>query len=158
MSIIYCINKNINLKNNGEKMISSINSTNSMQPPMHMQQANQTMTNEQKESASSILAKYDASNMTEADHESMKAEFEEAGITPSKDLKGMMEDSGFEVPEKPGPQETNRKGRPEPPEFMNELMEKLESGEISEDEIKTFMQNLQNEKGETSGAIMDEYI
>ena len=135
-------------------MISSISSSNQVQRPMQRQ--SQPLTDEQKEKVSSILSNYDSSNMTTADIDSMKAEFKEAGINPSEDLKGIMEEAGFEVPERPGPQGVNGQEKPKTSEFT-ELMEKLESSDISEDEIMSFIENLMNEKGSFSGALMDEY-
>ena len=133
-------------------MINSIGSSSTMRPPMPQQ--SQPLTDEQKETVSSILSNYDSSNMTTENVESMKAELNEAGIKPSEDLKGMMEEAGFEVPERSGPKGVKGKGKP--PEF-SKLMEKLESTDISEEEIQSFIENLQNEKGKFSGTIMDEY-
>ena len=133
-------------------MINNIGSSNTMRLPMPQQ--NQVLTDEQKETVNSILSNYDSSKMTKGDFESMRSEFNEAGIKPSEDLKGMMEEAGFEVPERSGPQGPRGKGKP--PEF-SKLMEKLESTDISEEEIQSFIENLQNEKGKFSGAIMDEY-
>lgn len=135
-------------------MISSIGSSNAMRPPM--QQPSQPLTDAQKETASSILSNYDSSSMSSSDFEALKVQFEDAGINPSEDLKGMMEDAGFEVPERPGPQGVKGGGKPKPPEF-SKLMEKLEDSDISEEEIQSYIQTLQNEKGEFSGALMDDY-
>ncbi|MCB0748042.1 MAG: hypothetical protein KDC90_11325 [Ignavibacteriae bacterium] len=133
-------------------MINSIGSSSTMRPPMPQQ--SQPLTDEQKETVNSILSNYDSSNMTTENVESLKAEFNEAGIRPSEDLKGMMEEAGFEVPERSGPQ--GAKGKGKPPEF-SKLMEKLESTDISEEEIQSFIENLQNEKGKFSGTIMDAF-
>jgi hypothetical protein len=139
-------------KNSGDAMISSVSNTSQMQRPTHPPR--QPMTDEQKESVKSILSNYDSSNMSQVDFESLKAEFQEAGIKPSEDLKGIMEDAGFEVPERPGPQ--GAKGGEKPPEF-SKLMEKLQSSNVSEEEIQSFIESLQNEKGQFSGALMDDY-
>lgn len=140
-------------------MISNISSTASTQMSMRMQPLNQPMTDEQKTAASEILEKYDSANMTEADHESLRAELEEAGISPSKELGKMMEDEGFEIPKGPrGPKGADGEGKLEQSDFITELIEKLESGEVSEDEIKSFLQTIQDSQGETGGVIMDEYI
>lgn len=137
-------------------MISSINAANSMHRPMDMQRLNQPMTDKQKETVNSILANYDSYSMTKTDFESMRAEFQDAGIKPSEDLKGIMEEAGFEVPERPGLKGVKDEGRSKPPEF-SKLLEKLESSSISEEEILSFTANLQNEKGQFNGSIMDEY-
>lgn len=140
-------------------MISNISGTGSAQMSMRMQPLNQPMTDEQKTAASEILAKYDSANMTEADHESLRAEFEETGITPSQELGKIMEEEGFDAPQGlRGPQGADGEGKPEQLDFIAELIEKFESGEVSEDEIKSFLQTLQETNGETGGVIMDEYI
>lgn len=100
-------------------MISSIGSSNQMQRPLP--QPSQPLTDEQKEKVNSILANYNSSCMTESDVESMRAELKAAGIKPSEELKGIMEDTGFEVPERRGPHDVKGEGKPKPPEFM-ELM------------------------------------
>ena len=133
-------------------MINSIGSSSTMRPPIPQQ--SQVLTDEQKETVNGILSNYDSSNMSEADVESMKAELKDAGIKPSEDLKGMMEEAGFEVPERSGPQ--GAKGKGKPPEF-SKLMEKLGTSNISEEEIQSFIENIQSEKGLFSGSIMDEY-
>jgi hypothetical protein len=138
-------------------MISSIGSPYSMNRAMSMQQPNQPMTDEQKEMVNGILSNYDSSNMTKTDFESMKVEFQEAGIKPSEDLKGIIKEAGFEVPERPGPQGLSGGGRSKPPEF-SKLMEKLESSDISEEEIQSYIESLQKEKGEFSGSLMDGYV
>lgn len=135
-------------------MISSISNSTTMRPAMQPQ--SKPITDEQKEAVSSILSNYDSSSMTETKFESLKAEFEEAGIRPSEDLKGIMEEAGFEVPERSGPEGVKGGGKSKPPEFA-ELMEKLEDSDISEDEIMSFIESIQNEKGSFSGAIMDDY-
>ncbi len=135
-------------------MISSISSANQMQRPLHP--ASQPFTDEQKEMVIDILSNYDSSKMTKADYESLKAEFDNAGIKPSEDLKGIMEEAGFEVPERPEPQGVRGQGKPMPPELMK-LMEKLESSNISEEEIQSYIQSLQKETGVFRGSIMDEF-
>ncbi|MCW8850292.1 MAG: hypothetical protein OQJ81_09980 [Melioribacteraceae bacterium] len=132
-------------------MINSIGSSSTLRSPMPQ---SQPLTDEQKETVNSILSNYDSSNMTTENVESLKAEFNEAGIKPSEDLKGILEEAGFEVPERPGPQ--GAKGKGKPPEF-SKLMEKLGASDISEEEIQLFIENIQNEKGKFSGSIMDEY-
>ncbi len=41
---------------------------------------------------------------------------------------------------------------------MSDLMNQLESGEISEEDLSVILQNLQIESGESTGSIMDEYV
>lgn len=136
-------------------MISSVSSSGQMQKPMHKPPP--PMTQEQEETVSGILSNYDSSSISSTEFESMIEEIKDAGIIPSKDLRNMLEDSGFEIPEEGGPQGVKGEEKPPPPEFMSELMNKLNSGEISEEEVQTFMQNLQNESDLENGSILDEY-
>ncbi len=133
-------------------MINSIGSSSSMRPPMPP--PSKPLTDEQKEKVNSILSNYDSSKMTTDNIESLKAEFKEAGIKPSEDLKGIMKEAGFEVPERSGPQRARGDGKP--PEF-SKIMEKLGNSDTSEEEIHSFLENLQSEKGKFSGSIMDGY-
>lgn len=55
------------------------------------------MTDEQRSTATSILEKYDSSNMDKSSIRAMKKEFKEAGISPSKDLGDMLKNEGFEL-------------------------------------------------------------
>ena len=135
-------------------MISSISNSTTMRPAMQPQ--SKPMSDEQKETVNSILSNYDSSSMTEAKFESLKAEFEEAGIRPSEDLKGIMEEAGFEVPERSGPEGAKGGGKSKPPEFAA-LMEKLQSSDVSEDDLMAFIESIQAEKGSFSGAITDDY-
>lgn len=134
-------------------MISSVSNSYSMN--RIVQQPNQQLTDSQKETVNSILSNYDSSNMTKTDFESMRTEFEDAGIRPSEDLKGIMEDAGFELPKGPGPKGVNGEGKTRPPEF-SKLMEKLGDSDVSEEEILSFIETLQNENGKFSGTILDE--
>lgn len=135
-------------------MISSISNSSQVQRPMQPQ--SQPLTDEQKETVNSILASYDSASMSEADVEAMRAEFKDAGIKPSEDLKGIMEEAGFEVPERSGPEGAKGGGKSKPPEFAA-LMEKLQSSDVSEDDLMSFIESIQAEKGSFSGAITDDY-
>lgn len=55
------------------------------------------MTDKQKTSFQEIIAKYDSTNLTKADFESMGKEFRQAGISPSREVKSLLETSGFDV-------------------------------------------------------------
>ena len=53
----------------------------------------------QAETISSILAEYDADNLSESDAKSIVAAFQEAGIEPSEELVSAMEEAGFDAKE-----------------------------------------------------------
>lgn len=136
-------------------MISSISSSNAMNSSL--QQSIQKLTDEQKKMVNEIISNYDASNISKSDFNNMMSEIKDAGITPSRDLRSIIEESGFSMPEGPGPQGVKGEGRPKPPEYITDLMSQLQSGDISEEEIQSFLQILQNQNGEKTGSIMDKY-
>ena len=135
-------------------MVSGISSSNSMQRPM---QSSQTLTDDQKTTVNDIISNYDSSNMTKADFDSLMVEFQDAGIPPSEEIGSLLDAAGFEKHEGKPPEGVKGGQRPEPPEFITELMDKLENGEITEEEVQSFLQNLQNESNQSSGLIMDNY-
>jgi len=53
----------------------------------------------QLDTISSVLEKYDASNLSQSDALEIVAAFKEAGIQPSAELKGAMEEAGFDAHE-----------------------------------------------------------
>ncbi|MBI9072653.1 MAG: hypothetical protein JEY94_13705 [Melioribacteraceae bacterium] len=135
-------------------MISSV-SNNGMQPPPPKQ--SQPLSDEQKTSLNDIVSKYDPSSISKSDFETMMTEIKEAGITPSKELKGFMEEAGFEMPEG-GPRGAKGSGRPEPPQFMKDLIKQLETGDISEDELKSFIESFKNGNDDPEGTLVDKYV
>ena len=134
--------------------ISSASQTQGTKPPPPP-----PMTDDQETAVSDILSKYDSSSISSTEFESMMEEIKDAGIVPSKDLRSMLDEAGFEPPQgSEGPQGAKGSEQVEPPDFMFELMNKLQTGEVSEEEVQLFMQNLQNSSDSESGAIMDKYV
>ncbi len=60
---------------------------------------NRGISSSQEETISSVLANYDADNLSESDAQSIVAAFKEAGIQPSAELASAMEESGFDAQE-----------------------------------------------------------
>ena len=58
-----------------------------------------TSSSSQAETISSILAEYDADNLSESDAKSIVAAFQEAGIEPSEELVSAMAEAGFDAKE-----------------------------------------------------------
>jgi len=103
------------------------------------QQAVTTMTEEQKETAAEILANYDPENMTPEDFEALRTEFQEAGISPSRDLMTMMQEAGFKRPPRPEPpqepqEDEGQAGGMQKGELW-QLYQQYQTGEITEDEF-----------------------
>ena len=118
------------------------------------------MTDEQKTDVSDILSKYDSSSISSTEFESMMAEIKDAGVVPSRDLRSMLDEAGFEPPQgSEGPQGVQGGGRPpKPTEIMSDLMNQLKSGDISEEDLSVILQNLQIDSSKSTGSIMDEYV
>ena len=132
-------------------MVSSVNSSSSINGTTYHKQS---LTDEQKATVNDILADYDPADMKDEDAESLKARLSDAGIKPSEDLKSILKEAGFTVLERSGPE--GKKGKTKPPEF-SKLMERLRNSNVSEEEVRSFIESLQNEKGKFNGTLMDKY-
>ena len=83
-------------------MISGISSSSSIMPQVSSSSsssASSSLTSSQLETISSVLARYDSSNLSASDAQSIIASFEEAGIEPSAELESAMSDLGFDAKE-----------------------------------------------------------
>jgi hypothetical protein len=138
-------------------MVNSISSSGSIQyQPFNDSAAK--LTDEQKETLQSIISNYDPENMTQESMKAMMEEIKEAGITPSKDMRDIMDAAGFKPPEKPQgppPQEgTDAQGNI--PQFLVDFIEKQQSGEVTQEDIDTLLSNLQAAGKTTLGSIVDQ--
>ena len=57
------------------------------------------MTTSNEETISSILAEYDADNLSQSDAQAIVASFQDAGIEPSEELAAAMDEAGFDAKE-----------------------------------------------------------
>lgn len=139
---------------------SSINQT----QMMPKQQENYVMTDEEKEQVYSIISKYNTEEMSEEDTQSLLEEIQATGVKPGDDLMGILEESGVEMPEPPQkgsmppPQEDESKEittNEDMPSYLNEFISKAQSGEISDDEVNTIINTLQQNGYTTNGNIFD---
>lgn len=80
-------------------MSMSIGSNMPPPPPPNQSSSQQVMTDEQKNSLSSILEEYDAGNLSEDDAKSIVEQFQEAGIKPGKEMASLMKEAGFDAHE-----------------------------------------------------------
>lgn len=136
-------------------MINSV-SSNNMMPPNHPPKS-QPLTDDQKQTVSDIISKYDSSHISDTDLISMMTEIHDAGIVASRELGNMVEEAGFDKPEGRAPEGAKGGGRPEPPQFAQDLMEKINNGDVTEEEIQLLLQNLQKEQSETQGVLVNEF-
>jgi hypothetical protein len=77
-------------------MIGSIQGVSSMMGGM-MPQKIQGLTDDQKSTISSILANYDAENVTTENATAIFQAFKDAGITPTRGMKEAIEEAGFDA-------------------------------------------------------------
>lgn len=141
-------------------MIEAIGSSSSyqFQPQVRTETA---LTDDQKETVADILAKYDSSNMTEEETRAMFDELRSANVGPSKEMKEILETAGFELPEPPEggqppkPEGTESTGT-QPPQYALELLEKIKTGEISEDEVSSLLENLKKDDQLTTGVYVNQ--
>jgi hypothetical protein len=77
-------------------MIGSIQGVSSMMGGM-MPQKTQGLTDDQKSTISSILSNYDAENVTTEDATAIFQAFKDAGITPTRGMKEVIEAAGFDA-------------------------------------------------------------
>ena len=90
------------LKASGERMRSRLmDGMNGMPPPLPPGQSaasgSDTLTDDQKSTVSSILSKYDASNLTAADAKAINKAFKASGVPFGKGLGDAVEGAGFSV-------------------------------------------------------------
>lgn len=145
-------------------MISGINSNSAVagtfqRPPMG---AGYKLSDDQKNQLQEILSKYDSENASDEDMQSMMEEIKKAGIRPGEDLKNAVEGAGFQMkPPQGGPPPMGGPGGPgragaEPPQFVKNFMDKVESGDISEDDLSQFIKTVQSQHQQYTGVLFDQ--
>ncbi|MCB0210527.1 MAG: hypothetical protein KDJ52_14410 [Anaerolineae bacterium] len=122
------------------------------------------LSDEQKGQLQDILSKYDAKDISEDDRRAMLNEIKDAGIRPGEDLKNALEDAGFKVKPPPSgdrpPRGLGNSRGPgfEPPQFVKDFMAKIEAGDVSDDDIRGFLETIQSQQGEPKGVFFDRVI
>ena len=140
-------------------MINGVSGSSSLQ--YHYQVRQETsLTDEQKTTLSEIIAQYDPENMSKDDMKTMMDEIKSANIPPSKDLKEIMDAAGFEPPKRPEDEGAMppppQNGSKEIPGFIQEFMQKQESGEATQDDFNQLLQTLQEKGFDTTGLLFDQ--
>lgn len=114
------------------------------------------LSDEQKQEISDIISKYDPSNMSKEDVKSMFDEIKALGIGQSDEVKSILDEAGFEPPEKPqGPPPSENSKTQNEPQYVLDFLDKLNSGSVSETDLNTLVQNLQNSGMLTQGSLVD---
>lgn len=121
---------------------------------------NYQLNDQQKTQAQEIISKYDPQNMTQEDQMSMRQEFREAGIHPGEDLKNILEEAGFEVKPPPrmhppmmGAKSMQTEGAPQ---FFIDFIEKLTAGNLTEEDIDTFIESMKTNGEEIKGLLINQ--
>lgn len=139
-------------------MVSGISGISSTQ---YYQEVNSKLTDDQKSQLEEIISKYDPNNMTQEAAKSMMDEIKNAGITPSKDLRDIMDAAGFKPPEKPQgpPPDVNAsETKQQLPQYLQDFIEKEQSGGVTQDDINSLIQSLQSSGQSTQGSIVDQKV
>jgi len=136
-------------------MVEGISSASSYQYQSYSSVSN-SLTDDQKETLQSIISNYDLEDMSEDDKKSMLDEIKESGIGFSDEVKSILDDAGFTPPEKPqGPPPTDESSSSNS-KLIQDLLDKVDSGEISQDEISSLIQTLQDSGESTTGVFLDQ--
>lgn len=115
------------------------------------------LTDEQKETLSSILEKYDPDSMDPDQMEALKTELEDAGFEPSKEVMDAMQDAGFQPPPPPPP------GGEPPAEELNTssstssleaILQALSNSDQNHSELSSLLSSLQNRSAEEMKGIL----
>jgi len=127
-----------------------------------------TLTDEQKSLLEEILAKYDSENLSDEDRASLMDELKNSGIPRCREAFQMIEAAGL-APERP-------QGPPPPPPSDEDddstqtdalsqlksdiltLVEQLLSGQITEDEFRSQLEELLPEDAASTGAVINETV
>lgn len=138
-------------------MISGISSSSGYQFQMPSSQET-ALTSEQKTKLEEILSKYDASSITQEQTKSLFDELKSSGIRPSKEVRELIDAAGFKPPEKPEgppPDENGQSVKSDLPDFLMEFLDKQKSGTVTDSDIATLIQELQNNGEVSQGVLID---
>lgn len=121
---------------------------------------NYSLTDEEKTTIQDIIAKYDSENVTKESMKAMMDEIKETGIKPSKDLKEILGTAGFEPPEKPQglPPEKPTSETTEVPDFLLDFISKQKEGTLTESDINSLIQQLEDSGSFSQSNIVDKKI
>jgi hypothetical protein len=124
------------------------------------------MTADQRSSLQGILSAYDASSMDDSDYENLRAKLESSGIGPSHEVRGMLETAGLDLdrlrpdghPGGPPPGDRPPPGMDLPQglsQAMSSFVELYESGELSDEDVASFIEQLKEANIAMDGLLLD---
>ena len=142
-------------------MVSAISSSSTAGLYQPQSNYNSTLTDDQKSTLQEIISKYNPENMTSADQKSMMDEIKAAGINPSKEFGEIMNEAGFKSPERPQgppPDDFAQGSKEQLPDYLLEFIQKQESGTVTQTDIDSLIQSLENSGSTTSGNLVDQKV
>ena len=129
------------------------------------------LTEDQRSRLQSIVDNYGVEVMGKEDDASLKDELRSSGIGPSSEVRGILEEAGFDMealrPKGPPPGMGGPGGPPPgmggpPPGIpeglssaMMSFVEKYENGELSEEDVASLVEELKNSGLERQGVLLD---
>lgn len=150
------------------------------QGPKHNQQP---LSDTQKTQVNDILSNYDANNLSEDDFQAISEQFKESGIPTGPGLKSVVEEAGFDFSEyagqgrgelgeqmqtqaqartMQGQGNGQHQGNGNGPKhemqqsYANDLAQLLESDEVDQSAYEALLEQIQQEQGRLSGAILNQ--
>ncbi len=153
--------------------ISSMSGMPNMQPP-----ESTPLTDDQKSTLEEILAQYDLENLTDEQLQEIHDQMDEAGIQRSRETMEIMTQAGLDFstmtpPDKQGPPPSQGEGlsisatadaqgllsgtTSEGSTLMS-LISQLQSGEASEEDVQSYIDQLKQALSNSLGNLIDQYI
>lgn len=126
------------------------------------------LSDEQKSAAEEILAQYDPDDLSEEDVDAIKQQLRDAGVGPSRELKDLLQEAGFDAerfrPAGPGGPGGSPEGAPPPPPELSQeqvqtlasIFEGYDAENLTEDDLLAIQQKLQEAGLFGRGAVVDQ--
>jgi len=144
-------------------MVSSIGSTSPAQYQSGVGTDNK-MTDDQKEELNDLLGKFDPDKMDETQTKTMMNDIKSLGIKPGEDLKNALQAKGFKTHHKggrhhgAGSASAAAGAQATAPQFVQDFAKQLQAGNVSQDTIDAFIQNVQSSGSQDQGLLVDQKV
>ena len=123
------------------------------------------LTDDQKSTLKDILSNYDPSSLSESDISSLQEELRSSGIRPNAEMKGILEEAGFDAgqlrpkgPPPGGPPPGGPQGMSFSPglsQAMSSFVDQFESGELSDEDVASLVEQLKDAGLGSQGVLID---
>ena len=147
-------------------MINSIQGVSSMMGAGMMSKS-QGLTDDQKNTITEILSQYDPDNVTEEDAQAIFQAFKDAGITPTRGMKEVIEAAGFDAEDLRSKGMTDNQMPPPPPpsqssgvnlsalQSLQEILNQYDLTNLSEEDQTSLTQKLMENGFLQPGSMVD---